>query len=193
MFFISSITLCEDCHDDYHAGKLKLSLKRGKSFKDAALMGIMRWALYDRLKEEYENVSPTYGYITKNTRIRNDLTKTHATDAYCIAGNVGAKRIDTWYRQKFVRRSNRSLHKANLLKGGVRKANKAAYTVHGFRLFDKVLYNEQECFVYGRRASGYFDLRMLDGTKVHGSASHKNIRLAEYASTILNERGRLLP
>ena len=41
------ITLCESCHKDYHAGKLKLNLKRGQSFKDAAFMGIMRWTFYN--------------------------------------------------------------------------------------------------------------------------------------------------
>jgi N6-L-threonylcarbamoyladenine synthase len=172
---------------------LKLKLKRGESFKDAAFMGIMRWAVYNRLKELYPNVSLTYGYITKNTRIRAGLGKTHATDAYCIAGNIGGARTDTWHRQKFVRRSNRSLHKANLLKGGIRKSNKAAYIVHGYRLFDKVKFDGQECFVFGRRASGYFDLRMLDGTKVHASASHKKIRLAEYANSLLSERRMAIP
>lgn len=59
------ITLCEDCHNNYHSGKLKLSLKRGQSFSDATFMGIMRWVFYNRLRKLYPNVSLTYGYITK--------------------------------------------------------------------------------------------------------------------------------
>jgi len=182
------ITLCETCHNKHHKGEIKLKAKRGASLKDAAFMGIMRWAFYEKLKELYPSVSLTYGYITKNTRISNDLEKSHRVDARCISGNVNAKPIQTWYNQKHVRKNNRSLYKANQLKGGKRKANKAPYTVHGFRLFDKVLYAGTECFVFGRRSSGYFDLRLLDGSSVHKSASHKKLRLLEMGSTLLTER-----
>ena len=179
------ITLCEDCHKAYHAGTLEHKFKRGQSFRDAAFMGIMRWALYNKLKGMYGNVSITYGYLTKHTRITNDIEKTHASDAYCITGNVQAKRIGTCYMQKFVRKNNRSLHKATIAKGGIRKANKAPYIVHGFRLFDKVLYKGQECFIFGRRASGYFDLRKIDGTKVHASAKVRDLKLLAVSSTLL--------
>lgn len=67
------ITICEKHHEQYHKGKIKLDLKRGKSFRDAAFMGVMRWTFYNRLKETYSNVKNTYGYITKNTRIENNL------------------------------------------------------------------------------------------------------------------------
>ncbi len=71
------IALCETCHTAYHQGKIKLpeNIKRGASFRDTAFMGIMRWAFYGRLKEIYPNVHMTYGYITKNTRIKNNLPK----------------------------------------------------------------------------------------------------------------------
>ena len=182
--------LCETCHNDHHAGKIKLTLKRGKSFRDAAFMGIMRWAFYNQLRQEYQNVSLTYGYITKNTRIENNIEKTHAADAYCITGNVAAKRMESIFYQKFVRHSNRSLHKANLLKGGIRKANKAPTLVLGYRIFDKVLFEERECFIFGRRATGYFDLRLLDGASIHKSASHKKLKLLSVSKTLLTERRR---
>lgn len=182
------ITLCEDCHKDYHAGKLKLNLKRGQSFKDAAFMGIMRWTLYNRLKEIYPNTKMTYGYITKNTRIQNNLPKEHRIDALCISGNPNVKRLDYWYYIKQVRRHNRQIHKANILKGGRKKLNQAPYLVKGFRLFDKVKYKGQECFIFGRRSSGYFDLRKLDGTVIHRSANCKDLELIQRAKTLLWER-----
>jgi len=182
------ITLCKQCHDDYHDGKLKLDLKRGLSFRDAAFMGIMRWAVYNRLRELYPNVRLTYGYITKNTRIANGLEKNHRTDARCISGNPQARTDDVWYFFKQVRRQNRQLHKANPIKGGIRKENKAPRYLLGYQLFDKVLHEGQECFVFGRRTSGYFDLRKLDGTKVSASASYKKLRLLERANTFLCER-----
>jgi N6-L-threonylcarbamoyladenine synthase len=182
------ITLCESCHKDYHAGKLKLNLKRGQSFKDAAFMGIMRWTFYNKLKEIYSNVKITYGYITKNTRIQNNLPKEHRIDALCISGNPNVKRLDYWYYIKQVRRHNRQIHKANILKGGKKKLNQAPYLVKGFRLFDKVKYKGEECFIFGRRSSGYFDLRKLDGTVIHRSANCKDLKLISKSKTLLWER-----
>lgn len=182
------VTVCETCHESHHKGKITFKFRRGASFRDAAFMGVMRRAFYNQLKEQHPNVAMTYGYITKNTRIQNQIEKTHAADAFCITGNVGAKRLENIYLQKFVRCSNRSLYKANLLKGGVRKANKAPTVVYGYRLFDNVLFEGRECFIFGRRTSGYFDLRLLDGTKVHASASSKKLCLLKMSSTLLIER-----
>ncbi|MGH4140261.1 RNA-guided endonuclease IscB [Clostridium sp.] len=182
------ITLCEECHNDYHKGKLKLNLKRGQSFRDAAFMGIMRWAFYNKLKKLYSNVSLTYGYITKNTRIINDLPKEHRVDALCITGNPLVKRLQGYYYIKQVRRHNRQIHKANILKGGIKKLNQALYLVKDFRLFDKVQFEGIECFIFGRRSTGYFDLRRLDGTKVHRSASFKKLNILEIRKNLLWER-----
>ncbi len=181
------ITLCKQCHADYHAGKLELNLRRGKSYRDAAFMGIMRWSVYKKLKEMYSDVKLTYGYITKHTRITAGLDKSHMVDARCASGNPYSKPPGTYYYFKHVRGQNRQLHKSNPKKGK-RQANKAPRYVHGFQLFDKVLFNSRECFIFGRRSSGYFDLRNLDGTKVHASASHKKLKLLEGASTLLCER-----
>ena len=63
------ITLCKNCHDQYHMGKINPNLKCREPLRDAAFMGIMRWSFYNRLKNEYLNVSMTYGYITKNKSI----------------------------------------------------------------------------------------------------------------------------
>ncbi len=62
-----------------------------------------------------------------------------------------------------------------------------------FRLFDKVLYDGKECFVFGRRSSGYFDLRKLDGTKVRTSASCKKLRLLEQSHGQIIERRMAIP
>ncbi len=83
------ITLCETCHQKHHREGLELKTGKPKRLNDAAFMGIMRWTFYNRLKELYPylEVKNTYGYITKNTRIRNGLQKSHAVDALCIAGH----------------------------------------------------------------------------------------------------------
>lgn len=181
-------TLCEYCHDQYHKGNINLKLKRGSSFRDAAFMGIMRWAFYNRLKELHPNVYMTYGYITKNTRIENNLPKAHYIDARCISGNPQAEPLEYYFYQKKVRCHNRQIHKANILKGGHKKRNQAEYLVKGFRLFDKVNYAGQECFIFGRRASGYFDIRKLDGTVIHRAISYKKLELLETRKSLLYER-----
>lgn len=74
------------------------------------------------------------------------------------------------------RRHNRQIHKAKLLSGGRKKLNQAPYFVKGFRLFDKVEYFGQECFVFGRRSSGSFDIRLIDGTMVRPGITYKKLR-----------------
>lgn len=187
------ITLCKDCHKDYHSGELKLNLKRSQSFRDATFMGIMRWTFYNRLKEAYPNVKMTYGYITKNNRIKNNLPKEHRIDALCITGNILVERLSYSYYIKQVRKHNRQIHKANIIKGGKKKLNQAPYMVKGFRLFDKIRYEGVECFIFGRRSSGYFDLRKLDGTVVHRSAGYKKLKLIQQRKSLLMERIMALP
>lgn len=162
-------------------------IKRGMKFKDAAFMGIMRWAFYGELKKRYPDVSLTYGYITKNTRIENGLPKEHYVDARCISGHPSAKPLGTVFYIKKVRCHNRQIHKLKILKKGVRKRNQAEYEVYGFRLYDKVSWKGRICFVFGRRSTGRMDLRLLDGTHVNASVSYKNIKLLRMRSNYLIE------
>ena len=189
------ITLCETCHKGYHNGTVELpkTIKRGMSFKDATFMGIMKWSFYNRLKEIYPNVFMTYGYITKNIRIKNNLPKDHYIDARCISGNPNAEPLGYYFYQKKVRCHNRQIHKANILKGGKKKLNQASYLVKGFRLFDKVEFEGQVYFIFGRRSSGYFDIRKLNGEVISRSASWKKLKLLEIRKSLLMERRVLLP
>lgn len=162
-------------------------------FRDAAFMGIMRWAFYNKLKKLYASrnipVSMTYGYITKNTRIKYDLPKEHFIDARCISGHPDAIPPKEVFYQKKVRCHNRQLHKLRINKGGTRKRNQAPYDVYGYHLFDKVLYQKKPYFVFGRRNSGFFDIRTLSGDKVNkGSISYKKLSLIEPKSYYLLER-----
>ena len=181
------ITLCKTCHKKYHKGEIILKQKRGAKYDDASFMGIMRWDLYNKLKETYPNVSITYGYITKSNRIKHGLAKEHYNDAYCISQNFKANPLDTTIYQKKVRCHNRQIHKANFLKSGIKKLNQAPYIVKDFRLFDKVRYQDEDCFIFERRSSGYFDIRKLDGTIIHRSASYKKLELLEARKSYLKE------
>lgn len=170
------ITLCETCHKEYHKGNIDLKVKRGKSLRDAAVMGIMKWKLYEELKSRYPNVSMTFGYITKYNRIKYGIEKSHTSDAFVISRNFNAKRIERKYLKRLIRRHNRQIHKMKILKGGKKKNNQAPFEVFGFRLFDKVLYNNEICFIYGRRKSGCFDIRDFDG-KNSKNVTYKKLKL----------------
>ena len=184
------ITLCEACHKAYHAGKLKqFSPRRGASFRAETFMGIMRWTVLNRLRERHPElpVMNTYGYLTKHKRIVAGLPKTHCADAFCIADVLDAKRRGEYLFQKQTRRHNRQIHKLTILKGGVRKRHQAPYLVHGFRLFDKVLCKGEVGFIFGRRSSGAFDVRRLDGTKISAGISYKKLSLLEKRKMFLTE------
>ncbi len=70
------ITICEKHHKQYHQGEIKLNLKRGKSFRDAAFMGIMRWAFYNKLKDVIlvpvvimDGCIEVYGYFMSDKKV----------------------------------------------------------------------------------------------------------------------------
>ena len=166
------ITLCETCHTGYHKGEIKLpkEIHRGMRFRDAAFMGIMRWAFYNKLKKLYASqnilILMTYGYVTKNTRIKHDLPKEHFIDARCISGHPDATPPKEVFYQKKVRCHNRQIHKLAILKGGARKRNQATYLIKGYRLYDVVKAKGAIWYIHGRRSSGAFVLKNLSADKL---------------------------
>ena len=191
------VTLCEACHKSFHSGLIEFKKKRQRrSTRDTAFMGIMRKTLMSRLRQELQvPVVETKGYITKATREKLlVLPKSHVNDALAIAqGKHGfncpylhqVARTDKVYTIMPVRHHNRQLHKATILKGGYRKANQAPKYVFGFRLFDKVRWNGQDCFIGGRRTSGSFKLQRLDGTMLKDGVSYKKLCLLERSNNHL--------
>jgi 5-methylcytosine-specific restriction endonuclease McrA len=184
------ITLCKTCHAKLTKGELRLKVRPAKGYKAETFMTTIRWKLVDHLRAKGEEVSHTYGYLTKSMRIALDLEKSHINDAFVIAGGTTQKR-SVRYRITQVRNCNRKLHR------GARSQlpNTASRYLHGFQRYDKVLWKgpsgkEQgiECFIVGRRTTGYFALRTLDGTKIHDSAHYSDLTLLESATTFLIER-----
>ena len=183
------ITLCEDCHKAYHAGKIQLPLRirRRRSTRDAAFMGIMRKILMQRLREMFPGVEirSTYGYITKYWREKKHIAKTHISDAFVIAKNLGARRLEKSLLIVPKRQHNRQIHKCKINKGGTRKLNQTPKYMFGYQLFDRVLCLGQEAFVFGRRSSGGFDIRKLDGIKINANINYQKLRHLEYRKPIL--------
>ena len=184
------ITLCSECHAKYHRGEIELpkTARRGASLRDATQMGIMRKALFNRLKEANGAEIPcyeTYGYITKSTRSRHGLPKAHAIDARCISGNPGTCSDGKCLIIRKLRANNRQLHRATILPGGKRKNNQAPREVRGFRLMDSVEYAYRECFLSGRRMSGSFSVADITGKVLSDSASYKKLTLKHHNNTYI--------
>lgn len=180
------VTLCETCHKAYHRGEFELKIKRGNSLRDAAVMNIMRWAVYERAKKVFGNVHLTYGYITKHTRIENDVTKTHAADAFCIAKNVHAIRLSSFFMCRCVPRHTRSLQVANPKKGGIRRSAIASHKIgkSRFQRYDMVRWKGRECFISGS-TGGRPVLRDIEGVKMHDKQA-VNVKTIKFLKRLKN-------
>ena len=139
----------------------------------------MRSRLIEQLKMEFINVFETFGYLTKYIREKLDIVKSHSNDAFVISLNFDAIPCDVEYLYRKVRRHNRQIHKAKPSKGGKRQRTQSNYIVNGFRRYDKVLYNNRECFITGKRSSGYFQLKTFEGTVISQGVSSKKLKLLE--------------
>lgn len=166
------ITLCETCHKAYHRGEFELKVKRGTSIRDAAVMNIMHWAVYEKAKQEFGNVHLTYGYVTKHTRIKNEIKKTHCADAFCISRNVKAVRLGSYLKCRCFARHTRTLHVCNPKKGGVRRSAVASHWIGKSMLqkYDSVEWKGVRCFVFGS-TNGRPVLRDIDGKSITPNAS----------------------
>ena len=158
-------------------------------------MGIMRKTLMQMLCSELPiPVVKTRGYITKATREKLlVLPKSHTNDALAIAQgkrgfNVGylpeIAQIDKICTIRPVRHHNQ-LHKAAILTGGIRKSNQAEKYVFGYRLFDKVQFNGQDCFIWGRRPTGIFTIKTINGKMIKDGISFKKLKPVEKSTSYL--------
>ncbi len=185
---VSNLTIaCHECNQAKgnqtaeEFGYPRIQSKAEKTLKATAFMNIVRSRIVDLLKCDH-----TYGYITKHGRIILGLDKSHANDAYVIAGGEDQIRYGHIIIAKQVRHQNRSLYKANFLKGGRLKRN-TVKQVNEFKRYDKVLYEDKECFIYALRSRGYFDIRDIDGSKINGDVNYKKLTLLERARGIIQE------
>ena len=183
------ITLCEECHSKHHSGDLKLKLKRGKSFRDASFMIILRKKLPVKLKEKYSNIEieETFGYITKVNREKARLPKEHRHDAWAISNNPDAKLCSEWWKIKQIRKHNRKTHRDCFSKGHTRYIAKLPHIMFGFRNFDKVKYKNKICYVLSRKSRGALRIGRLSKA-FKQEVSHKKIFFLECRKSILLER-----
>ena len=98
------ITLCNKCHTPAnHNGFLKDWKPVISPFKAEAFMSTVRWRIVNQLECDH-----TYGYLTKQKRFEQSLSKSHVSDAFVIADGTTQSR-SVLYQIKQFRRNNRSL------------------------------------------------------------------------------------
>ena len=116
------LTLCSKHHKQLHEGKLNLKVSRHKSLRSSTIMSIVR----KRLLEHYPNAIETFGYVTKENRHLLGLEKTHANDAFVIAGGTNQERseVQQW---AFKRKNNRKLQISR--RGFKRAVRKRRYSI----------------------------------------------------------------
>lgn len=152
------ITLCEHCHKGIHNGTIdiKFSKKKIVSSKGATQTNIIS----NQLIKKYPNAKETFGYITKTNRRRLGLEKEHYFDAVAI--NNSNSRVEFKTNQVILFRC--IADGDYQLSKGVRSEKRIhVRKIHGFRKFDKILYNGKEYFIMGRRKTGYFELMDIYG------------------------------
>jgi N6-L-threonylcarbamoyladenine synthase len=189
------VCVCSECAAEINKRKKPMPKKREKAYrglKDATFMGIMRDALLERMETELPSVpiKKTVGAATKGVRETIGMKKSHMNDAFCVAGNLEAKRADeTWFMRP-VRSHNRRLHEANIRKGQTeRRRTQADKYVKGFQIFDRVKTPDgKEGFIFGRRKEGHFELATADGTAFPKTANPKTLVLARKRKSLLIER-----
>jgi hypothetical protein len=148
------ITLCHRHHAELHAGKFELAAIKHKSLKAATVMNIIR----ARLLKLFPDAIETFGYVTKANRYPLGIEKTHANDAFVIAG--GAKQERQPERTiTFKRKNNRSLQLNRM--GFAPSIRKQRYTMQPGDLIE---WNGIRCIAKGMQNKGAY-LAFMNGSE----------------------------
>jgi hypothetical protein len=110
-------TVCTKCHTPANhkaGGKLRKLQKTWKApnFKGATFMSMVRWQMYEELKQSFSGmqIHLTYGASTKESRRVFNVQKSHINDAYCM-GSFHPRHRTQHYLLSKKRRNNRVLAK----------------------------------------------------------------------------------
>jgi len=204
------ITLCHTCHEGFHNGNVKLFLSSPKPYRmrDSSMMNVLCAALPKQINKEVCEkgiiVESTYGVETKHIREKQNITKSHINDAFCISGNVYAERARDIFYHKCLRRHNRMLHKQTIhspkayrgrrnltileQKIGFRSLYQVQREIKGIRLYDEVLYNGKWGYVSSRSNRGRFKVRDSKGILIADNVGRNKIILLAHSSGILTSR-----
>ncbi|MGG2065717.1 RNA-guided endonuclease IscB [Bacillus sp. S14(2024)] len=176
------VTVHDECHQQFHQGKIKHSFKKPKQYKETAFMNILRLQIMKRL-----DCDITYGSYTTPKRKELRLPKTHVHDAIAITNPKRLQEYDQSgeFRIKQFRKKKRSLHEATARKGrktkntSAKRNKKNTPHIDGIYLGDKVKVFGQVGFVTG------FTGKMVYVQDIHGqyiqnpSKSYKQVKMSD--------------
>ena len=177
------VTLCKECHNGYHNKTVKLKdFKLSPNFKFPTKMNILKDRLMNLAYSLFrkENVSVTFGSITKSRRIEQKLEKDHHIDARMISGNISAKPSDVIYYFKKIRRHNRKIYKDKTLLKGKRRINQCPYTVKNFHRYDLIKFNGKLLYINALRKIGSFQCKDLLDKKFETNRICKKLSLIQH-------------
>ena len=118
----------------------RLQAQAKQPLKDAAVLNMSRWALYQRLLALGLPVEVSSGGRTKFNRVRQDYPKAHWIDAACVGeqgGNVALDPDQSILHIKATGRGSRQMCRMDKF-GFPRTSPKSAKRVHGFQTGDMV-------------------------------------------------------
>lgn len=184
------VSLCIDCHEKLHKGKIQLSRRSlkywtNKVYKFASHVNSMKNYIVKQLRKKFE-VRVTFGNITKAVRKKLGLEKSDVNDSIAIASLDfvdKVKKLSYTFQQKFISKGRYQLYK------GQRSERKIPTNgFNGFNRWDKVeLPDGTIGFVKGRRKSGYFDISDIDGNSYTHSVNCSKLKNILKANTIITE------
>jgi len=164
------ITICEDCHDKIHKGKVENFKVRRSITKDASQLNVISPQVIKR----FNGVLLTYGFETKYKREAMGLPKTHYNDALSIclsdeeAQLNNIKLLDYYCVKKMVSkgdyRQTRGRHSQTKIPTG---------KLFGLRKFDKVKTIKGIGFVSGKRKDGRFAICDVFGNSISENVNIK--------------------
>lgn len=167
------VTLCADCHRKVSQGKFRFEGKISKGFRGETFMSLIRKRLVSMLKNKGYDVRVTYGYITKAGRGSLRLSKSHANDAFVIAGGE-RQPFSRQYAVKQNRRNNRRLQTNRKgFKPSIRR-KRYKYQPGDLVRYGNINYEVKGVFNYGT----WIRLKGVDGKIVNMSVS--KIKLVKY-------------
>jgi len=181
-------TIHKDCHEKFHKGEIEHKFRKPKQYKAEAQVTILKDYIVNELKKDFD-VETTFGYITKRSRQRLELEKSHVNDAIAICNPLKIDVPDVILKRVCIPRGRYQLTK------GVRSEKRLpSGKVFGFSQFDKVrLPNGSIGFVKGRRSSGYFDICDIDNNSITHSIKRTNLTKLHSNNGVMELCGNFSP
>ena len=184
------ITLCKGCHGDLHQGKWKLNITGASGFKDRMAQRTMHGKnyLYQNLSRGGTEPNLCYGYETSSKRQELNLPKTHAVDAFIIAGGTNTYNQNNFYIITFRPEQTRKLYFDLPRKGKGRMRYQVNKELLGFKKGDIIKVRTNNGKIYYKQINSIESDGRLAFRRVKGhprNACPKKCKLLEKQRTIM--------